>query len=284
MNKVLTIAGSDSGGGAGLQADLKTFEALGVYGGSVVTAVTAQNTRGVHAVYAVPHDVVAAQLDAVLEDIAWDAVKTGMLANAGVVQVVAGRLERRPDLPVVVDPVLISKSGHALLEPEAMDALKTRLFRLALVVTPNAPEAEALSGVAVRDLQGARDAAVALHRYGARYVVVKGGHLGGPECVDTVFDGERFETVRGPRHPTRHLHGTGCTFASAVAAGIARGLTVVQAVRLARAVVDAAVQAADTLGVGHGVGPLDHKAAARSSAVRAILDCETPRDANDARG
>ncbi len=260
MKKVLTIAGSDSGGGAGIQADLKTFSALGVYGGSVVTAVTAQDTCGVHAVHVVPEGVVAAQLDAVLEDIVWDAVKTGMLATVGVVRVVAERLRVRRDFPVVVDPVMVSKGGHVLLDPDARQALLGDLLPLALVATPNALEAGVLAGFPVRTDEDARRAALVLHERGVRHVVVKGGHLaGGRDCVDLLFDGKRFVEFRGRRIPTKNLHGTGCTFASAVAVGLARSF------------LDAAITGADLLGVGHGHGPVDHGAGGRARRVRAIL-------------
>ncbi len=273
MKKVLTIAGSDSGGGAGIQADLKTFQALGVYGGSVVTAVTAQDTRGVRAVHLVPEDVIAAQLDAVLDDIAWDAVKTGMLATPGVVRVVAARLTARPDLPVVVDPVMVSKSGHDLLDPNAREVLVRELFPRALVVTPNAHEASALVGFPVRTEEDARRAAVVLRGMGARNVVVKGGHVGldTDTCVDILYDGDKHYEYIGKRYRTDHLHGTGCTFASAVAAGLARGLPVAEAVGLARAFLDAAIAGADLLQVGRGHGPVDHGAGGRSRRVRAVL-------------
>ncbi len=272
MRKALTIAGSDSSGGAGVQADLKTFQALGVYGGSVITAVTAQNTRGVREVQVLPERVVAGQLDAVLEDIEWHAVKTGMLASAAIVAVVAERLQTRRETPLVVDPVMRSKSGHALLDPEAGEALIRDLLPLAWVVTPNAHEAGTLAGFPVKDLEGARRAARFLHEMGARYVVVKGGHIfQEAECVDILYDGKVFHEFKGRRVPTKNLHGTGCTFASAVAAGLARGLGVLEAVGLARAFLDAAIAHADSLGVGHGFGPVDHAAGGRARRVRAVL-------------
>lgn len=279
MKKVLTIAGSDSGGGAGLQADLKTFQALGVYGGSVVTAVTAQDTLGVRAVHVVPAEVVAAQLDAVLEDIAWDAVKLGMLATAEVAQVVAERLGPDLGLPLVVDPVMVSKSGHALLDDLAREVLVREILPRALVCTPNAHEASVLVGRPVETLDDAREAARVLHALGSRNVVVKGGHLAQPSaaCVDILYDGDTFLEFRGPRVVTENLHGTGCTFASAIAAGLARGLTVVEAVGLARAFLDAAIASADRLGVGRGRGPVDHIAAGASSRVRAMLDRDDRR-------
>lgn len=274
VKKVLTIAGSDACGGAGIQADLKTFQALGVYGGSVITAVTAQNTRGVREVHVVPAEVVASQLDAVLDDIAWDAVKIGMLATAKIARVVAERLRARPDLPVVLDPVMVSKSGHVLLAPDARVVIAQDVLPLALVVTPNAHEASVLSGRPVRTDEDAREAARRLRAMGARHVVVKGGHLAEPaeECVDLLFDGRRYLEFRGRRYATKNLHGTGCAFASAIAAGLARGLEVGQAVEMARAFLDAAISRADAMGVGHGHGPIHHEAGGRSRRVRAILD------------
>lgn len=274
MKKALTIAGSDSGGGAGVQADLKTFQALGIYGGSVVTAVTAQDTRGVRAIHVVPEEIIAAQLDAVLEDIAWDVVKIGMLATAGVVRVVSERLHARADLPVVLDPVMISKSGHELLAPEAREILRRDMVPLAFVLTPNAHEATALCNLPVRTVTQAREAARVLHEMGAKNVVIKGGHLASDrphDCEDILFDGKDFHGFRGRRIPTMNLHGTGCTFASAIAAGLARGLSVVDAVALARAFMDAAIARADRLIVGQGQGPVDHAAGARSRRVQACL-------------
>jgi hydroxymethylpyrimidine/phosphomethylpyrimidine kinase len=204
----LTIAGSDSGGGAGIQADLKTFAALGVYGASVLTAITAQNTRGVTAIHEVPPDVVAAQIRAVLDDIGADAVKTGMLSSSAIIGAVAGELRRYGVERLVVDPVMVAKSGDHLLRPEAVQALREELLPLAYVVTPNLPEAEVLAGAPLRDEGGIRDAARRIHAMGARHVVIKGGHRSGPP-VDLLFDGHVFREFAAERVETPHTHGTG---------------------------------------------------------------------------
>jgi hydroxymethylpyrimidine/phosphomethylpyrimidine kinase len=255
MQTALTIAGSDSGGGAGIQADLKTFSALGVYGMSVLTAITAQNTVGVRAVYELPPEIVAAQIDAVIEDLGADAVKTGMLSSSALIDVVAERVRTLGLRTLVVDPVMVAKSGDALLQPEAVAALRDTLLPLALVVTPNRPEAEVLTGRPVRTLDEARDAARALVDLGARHAVVKGGHAEGP-AVDVLFDGQRFEEFSAPRLDSRHTHGTGCTFASAIAAELAKGASVVAAVGNAKAYLTEALRQAP--GLGHGHGPVHH--------------------------
>lgn len=206
--KALTIAGSDSGGGAGIQADLKTFAALGVYGASAITAITAQNTRGVTAIHEVPPDVVAAQIRAVLEDIGADAVKTGMLSSAPIIVAVAGELRRFGIWRLVVDPVMVAKSGHHLLRPEAVQALREDLLPLAYVVTPNLPEAEVLAGWKLEDDAAIREAARAIREMGARHVVIKGGHRAGP-AVDLWFDGRGFREFAAERVDTPHTHGTG---------------------------------------------------------------------------
>lgn len=255
----LTVAGSDSGGGAGIQADLKTFSALGVYGASVLTAVTAQNTRQVRAIHELPPALVAAQLDAVFDDITIDAVKIGMLSGAETILTVAERLEARAARQIVLDPVMVAKSGDALLRSEALEALRRRLLPLALVVTPNLPEAAALLGCpAPRDEREMAAACAALLKLGPRSVVLKGGHLEGPESVDLFFDGDTLLRLPAPRHPTRNTHGTGCTFSSAVAALLARGQPLPQAVRGAKQYTTAAIAAADQLRVGSGHGPLHH--------------------------
>ena len=219
MKRAMTIAGSDSGGGAGIQADVKTFAALGVFGTSAITALTAQNTVGVRGVFPVSPEFVSLQIDAIMEDIGTDAVKTGMLANSLIIETVAAAISRHSLGPVVVDPVMVAKSGDALLEPEARRALVGKLLPLAAVVTPNLPEAEALCGFPIPDPQAMRLAAKAIFALGPRCVVVKGGHLeGGSVSMDLFFDGKRFEELSAPRARTRNTHGTGCTFASAVAA------------------------------------------------------------------
>lgn len=254
--RALTIAGSDPGGGAGVQADLKTFSAFGVYGMSAVTAVTVQNTLGVRGVFAVPPQVVAEQMDAVLSDIGAGAAKTGMLGSAPVIKSIAARLRAHKVGKLVVDPVMYAKSGHALLEPAAAGALIKELLPLALVVTPNAPEAERLSGLKVRDGAGARRAARAIRAMGPGYVLVKGGHLDGPVCEDLLYDGKLFTVFRSPRLSTRNTHGTGCTLSAAITAGLAGGLQPKKAVALAVEYVAGAIRHALPLGGGHG--PLNH--------------------------
>lgn len=248
--KAITIAGSDSGGGAGIQADLKTFAALGVYGTSALTAVTAQNTRGVFAVAEVPEEVVAAQIDVVLEDIGADAAKTGMLSSAAIVGVVADRLEAWGIERVVVDPVMVAKGGDHLLQPTAVSALKRRLLPRALIVTPNAPEAAVLSGRAVASLEDAREAARAIAALGPRYVLVKGGHLAG-DAIDLLFDGTAFAELRADRIETANTHGTGCTLASAIAAYLAHGLPPEQAMAAAKRYLTEAIRASYPVGGGN---------------------------------
>ncbi|HEY7064973.1 MAG TPA: bifunctional hydroxymethylpyrimidine kinase/phosphomethylpyrimidine kinase [Chloroflexota bacterium] len=256
MKTALTIAGSDSGGGAGIQADLKTFSALGVYGMSALTAITAQNTVGVRAVYELPPELVAAQIDAVIEDLGADAVKTGMLGSTPLIQTVTERIRAHGLTTLVVDPVMVAKSGDALLQPEAVAALRELLLPLALVVTPNRPEAEVLTGRPVATLAEARAAARALvEEMGARNAVVKGGHAEGP-AIDVLYDGRDFREYSAPRLDTRHTHGTGCTFASAIAAELAKGSAVPEAVGRAKEYLTAALERAP--GLGHGHGPVHH--------------------------
>ena len=253
--KAMTIAGSDSGGGAGIQADLKTFSALGVYGSSTLTAITAQNTVGVTMIHEIPIDIIVAQIDAVLSDIGADAVKTGMLASSAIVETVAEEMERHQVSRLVVDPVMVAKSGDRLLREDAVEALRTRLIPLAAVVTPNIPEAEALTGLKIETDEDVRRAAEAIVQLGARAVVVKGGHREGP-ATDLFYDGVRFQEFSAPRIDTVNTHGTGCTFASAVAAGLARGLEVVESVELAKDYVTEAIRRSFPVGRGHG--PLHH--------------------------
>ncbi len=258
MKRALTIAGSDSGGGAGIQADLKTFSALGVYGMSVLTALTAQNTLGVQAVFELPPSFVAQQIDSVVTDIGVDAVKTGMLANSEIIRVVADKVKeyRLPNL--VVDPVMRAKSGDPLLRPEAQEALIKELLPLALVVTPNLPEAEALVGFPVRTIEDMRRAAVAIHAMGPAWVVVKGGHLEGDLSIDILYNGKDWWEFTAPHIDTRNTHGTGCTFASAIAAWLARGADVPEAVRLAKEYLTEALKAGAKLNLGKGHGPVHH--------------------------
>ena len=251
----MTIAGSDSGAGAGVQADLKTFAALGIYGTSVLTAITAQNTLQVTAVHEVPTRVIAAQIQAVLTDIGADAVKTGMLSSTAIIRTVSRELRRAGVEHLVVDPVMVAKSGDRLLRPEAVDALRTQLLPLASVVTPNIPEAEALSGITIHGRGDAEVAARAIKDMGPRVVVVKGGHLSGPP-VDLYYDGSGFHEFPGPRIATRNTHGTGCTFASAIAAGLAQGLNTLDAVAQAKEYVTEAIRKSYDVGQGHG--PVNH--------------------------
>jgi hydroxymethylpyrimidine/phosphomethylpyrimidine kinase len=255
MRKVLTIAGSDSGGGAGIQADLKTFAAHGVYGTSAITAVTAQNTLGVYGVAEIDPALVAGQIDAVLGDIGTHAAKTGMLSSAAIIEAVADRVRFHRIEKLVVDPVMVAKSGHALLRPEAVAALKTSLLPLALVVTPNLPEAETLVGRRIESEEDAREAARAIHGLGARAVVVKGGHRAG-DADDLLYDGATFQVLRAARIDTPHTHGTGCTFSAAIAANLAKGMDLTAAVGAAKEYLTGAIAAADAIGAGHS--PVHH--------------------------
>lgn len=253
----LTIAGSDSGGGAGIQADLKTFSALGVYGASVVTAVTAQNTLGVTAVHSIPADMVGAQLDAVLSDIDVRAIKIGMLADIAVIELLAERLADVA-IPVVLDPVMVAASGHRLVPEEAVASLCRTLIPRASIVTPNVPEAAVLLGTeAARTVDEMVAQAEALAASGPS-VLLKGGHLSGAESVDVFLHEGRAELLRSPRVETRNTHGTGCTLSSAIAAHLARGAPLADSVRLAKAYISAAIAAADQLDVGAGHGPVHH--------------------------
>ena len=256
MKKVLTIAGSDSGGGAGIQADLKTFAASKVYGMSAITALTAQNTVGVQGVVELEPDFVAQQIDSVVSDIGVDAVKTGMLSNSEIIRAVAAKIVEHHMQNVVIDPVMIAKSGDALLRPEAQGVLKGDLLPLADIVTPNLNEAEALTGIKIGDIEGMKEAAQAIHRLGAKNVVVKGGHLPGDEAIDILFDGDGFREYRYARIDTKNTHGTGCTFASAIAAELAKGAGVDEAVGRAKEYVTLAIRRSLSIGKGHG--PTNH--------------------------
>ncbi|MGW1227859.1 bifunctional hydroxymethylpyrimidine kinase/phosphomethylpyrimidine kinase [Streptomyces sp. NPDC001515] len=252
--RVLTVAGSDSGGGAGIQADLKTMLAFGVHGMSVLTAVTAQNSRGVQGAWELPADAVRAQYRSVMDDIGAGAVKTGMLASAELVETVADLLARTA-APAVVDPVGVSKHGDPLLAAEALDTVRAKLLPVATVATPNLDEVAQLTGIAVTDEAGMRRAAAAVLEYGPRWVVIKGGHLPG-DPVDLLTDGTEEHWLRAPRHDNRHTHGTGCTLASAIACGLATGQDVPTAVRAAKDYVTGAIAAGFPL--GSGIGPVDH--------------------------
>jgi hydroxymethylpyrimidine/phosphomethylpyrimidine kinase len=256
VRTVLTIAGSDSSGGAGLQADLKTFGALGVYGTSAITAITAQNTTGITAALNLPADLVTAQIEAVAADIRLHATKTGMLGSAAIVEAVAAAIKDF-DLPlVVVDPVMVAKSGHRLLDEDGVTALVAELLPCALVVTPNLPEAEVLSGRRIQSRDDARDAARRIRALGPSAVIIKGGHASGSDLVDLLFDGERFTELHAKRVDTTHTHGTGCTFASALAAFLALGRPLDDAAARAQAYVVEAIRHALPIGKGHG--PLQH--------------------------
>ncbi len=257
MKKVLTIAGSDSGGGAGIQADLKTIAALGEYGASVITSITAQNTLGVQGAYPLEPSWVEAQLDSVCSDIAFDAVKTGMLANAAIIKSVSAKIRQYTLSKVVVDPVMVATSGDVLLEKQALEALVTELLPLAYLVTPNMSEASVLSGLPVRNLAEMQAAAVSIHRLGCPYVLVKGGHLPG-EAVDVLYDGEVFQSFAAPKVDTNNTHGTGCTLSAALAVFLGRGLEASDALREAKAYLTKALQAGKSMEVGHGHGPVCH--------------------------
>jgi hydroxymethylpyrimidine/phosphomethylpyrimidine kinase len=256
VHSVLIIAGSDSSAGAGIQADLKTCAALGVYGTTAITALTAQNTLGVTAIHEAPPEFVAAQIDAVVADIRPDAVKTGMLANAGIVEVVAAKIKEHKLPSVVVDPVMVAKSGDRLLRPDAVHALREQLLPLAEVLTPNIPEAEDLLGRSVGTVEEMRDAARDIRALGPRHVVIKGGHREGDTATDVLFDGRDFHEFSSPRIETTSRHGTGCTLASAIAAYLARGETVEEAVQHAKEYLTEALRSAEP--IGHGQGPVNH--------------------------
>lgn len=255
--RVLIVAGSDSGGGAGIQADIKTVTCLGAYAMTAVTAITVQDTRGVSGVHEVPVDVVAAQIETVAADIGADVVKTGMLASRAVIAAVADALARSaPGVPRVVDPVMRAKGGHALLAEDAAEALIARLVRGAAVVTPNLPEAEALTGRSIKTMRDMEEAVDALRALGAEAVLLKGGHLAGGDLLDLLITRDAVIRFEGTRLETTSTHGTGCTLASAIAAGLARGEALTDAVARARAYVRAAILTAP--GLGHGHGPLNH--------------------------
>jgi len=252
----LTIAGSDSGGGAGIQADLKTFAAFGVYGTSAITAVTAQNTQGVQSVMELPTDLVEAQIDSISDDIGFSVVKTGMLANAQIVEAVAAKANAFGGQQMIIDPVMIAASGDRLLHEDAIEAYRSLLLPLATVVTPNAPEAEALTGLRVTDRTTMQKAAEQIHTLGPQYVLVKGGHIDGPKASDVLFDGNSFKIFSDKRLHTSSTHGTGCTLASAIAAGLAHGRSVEESVKTAKSYVTGAIHSA--LAIGKGSGPINH--------------------------
>lgn len=255
--RALTIAGSDSGGGAGIQADLKTFTAFRVFGMSVITSVTAQNTVSVLGKSDLPGEFVELQIDAVLKDIGVDAVKTGMLSNKGIVLSVARKLKEYGVKKIVVDPVMIAKGGDTLLDSEAKDVLAGELLKLAHIVTPNIPEAEELSGTRISSLDGMKEAAEKIKKLGPEYVLLKGGHLEDmPDAIDIFYDGSTFYELKAPRIETPNTHGTGCTYSAAVCASLARGFSPLDAVKEAKDYITFAIKKSFELGKGHG--PLNH--------------------------
>ena len=254
--RVLVVAGSDSGGGAGIQADIKTVTALGGYAMTAVTALTAQNTLGVHGVLPVPPEFLRLQIDCVLDDLGADAFKTGMLDTPALIEVTADCLRRRPGIPLVLDPVMTAKGGQRLLREDAVAILRRRLLPLATLLTPNVPEAEALAGLRIADAAGMRHAAEALLTLGVPAVLLKGGHLPGDVVIDLLATADGCERFASPRIDTRHTHGTGCTLASAVATGLAQGMGLRESVVRARDYVFRAIAAAP--GLGGGAGPLAH--------------------------
>lgn len=266
--KALTIAGSDSGGGAGIQADLKTFAALGVYGSSVITAVTAQNTVEVAAIAEVPEEVVIAQIDEVAHDIGAHAVKTGMLSSTSIIQNVADRLEAWGIPHLVVDPVMVSKGGVALLQPDAVDALKKDLLPFADVITPNIAEAETLANRRIASPAHAQEAAKAIAAMGPRTVIIKGGHLPGSP-IDLVYHDGIFTPFEGTRVDTQNTHGTGCTFSAAITAFLALGFPTLEAIRLAKSYIQNALEQSVAIGEGHS--PVNHFAPL-PEAIRTALD------------
>lgn len=263
--RVLIVAGSDSGGGAGVQADIKTVTMLGAYAATAITALTAQNTEGVFGVLPVPPEFIRQQIAVVLDDIGADAIKTGMLHDAAVIDMLADVLaERGGEIPLVVDPVMAAKGGARLIDPDAVETLKRRLIGRATVLTPNLPEAEILCGMPIADVAAMRTAGEALLAFGCRAVLMKGGHLAGATVCDVLVTETGARVWESPRLDTRHTHGTGCTLASAIAAGLAQGFAVETAVGRARDYVQRAIAGAPGLGRGHG--PLDHTHPLRGSA------------------
>lgn len=257
MKKALTIAGSDSGGGAGIQADLKTFQELEVFGMSALTAITAQNTLGVHGVYPLTAEAVEQQMKAIGEDMGTNAVKTGMLFNAEIIQAVACGLRKFGWENVVVDPVMIAKGGAALLQEAAITALKIDLLPLARVITPNIPEAEVLTGMKIATSDDKQEAAKRLFNFGVKNVVIKGGHEEyQSEAVDLLFDGREFYSFPNRRIHTKNTHGTGCTFSAAITAELAKGSSVYEAIKVAKEFIQAAIE--DGIEIGHGHGPTNH--------------------------
>lgn len=256
MKQVLTIAGSDSGGGAGVQADIKAMSANGTFAMSVITSITAQNTQGVTAIYNIPESIIEAQLKTIFDDFDVSAVKTGMLSTSSITTTIVRQLSRHKDPFLIVDPVMVSKSGHTLLEADAIDTLKSELLPLAFLVTPNIQEAELLSGIQIRSLPEARQAAKSIQKMGCRYVLLKGGHLLERPATDLLYDGRFFRMYEGEFIQTPHTHGTGCTYASAITAQLARGKDLTEAITIAKTYLTNAIR--HSLPLGHGHGPTNH--------------------------
>jgi hydroxymethylpyrimidine/phosphomethylpyrimidine kinase len=266
MYKALTIAGSDSGGGAGIQADLKTFQELNIYGMSVITAVTAQNTMGVQGVQPISPEFVGKQIDSIAEDLGVDALKTGMLFSPEIIEVVASKIKQYGWEKVVVDPVMIAKGGASLLQQEAVSSLKKYLLPLSFVVTPNIPEAEELTDSKIITLNDKIEAAKKINHLGVKYIVIKGGHdEDSNESIDLLYDGSDYFTFNSKRFQTKNTHGTGCTFSAAITAGLAAGLSVYDSVTRAKSFITAAIE--DDLHLGNGHGPTNHWAFRKKGTV-----------------
>lgn len=255
MKTALTIAGSDSGGGAGIQADLKAFAAQGVFGMSVITAVTAQNTMEVRSVQNIDLSIIKDQIEAVFDDLPVNAVKIGMLLSSETVELVANTLKKYKPEFIVLDPVMVSKGGHHLLQEEAITALKKHMIPLATVITPNIPEAEVLTGIRIQSTEDLMDVCRAIHLLGAKTVLLKGGHLSG-ESIDLFFDGREFHWIKGERIHTKNTHGTGCTLSSAIAANLAKGASLKTAIEISKKYISIAIKY--SLNLGHGHGPTNH--------------------------
>lgn len=255
MKNVLTIAGSDTCGGAGIQADLKTFSAHGTYGMSVITAVTVQNTQGVFGCQDITPEIISAQIDAIFTDIEVAAVKVGMVSQIETINAIANKLEQYKPKNIVIDPVMISKSGFDLLQPQAKDALINRLIPLATVLTPNLPEAEVITGMKINTIEDMKEAAIKIFKMGAKNVFVKGGHLEN-DATDILFDGKEMIIINGKRFDTKNTHGTGCTISSAIASNLANGLSVENSIRNAKEYISTAIE--HSFSIGKGVGPTHH--------------------------
>ena len=255
MKNLLTIAGSDSCGGAGIQADLKTFSAHQVFGMSVITAVTAQNTQGVFAVQDISPDIIQKQIEAIFDDITVAAIKVGMVSRTETIKIIAETLCKYPIENLVIDPVMVSKSGFHLLQPDAKEALIKHLLPMATVVTPNLPEAEVITGMIIKTVEDMKKAAEIIYQMGPKYVLVKGGHLEG-EAVDILYDGNNFTHYNSPRIATKNTHGTGCTLSSAIAANLGKGLSVSEAIENAKNYITIAIE--NSFSIGKGVGPVHH--------------------------